>query len=279
MNCRALLGVILACATCCAAQERPPDSQTRARNRIAAPSVQVGPIRITAANATVQRAVLMAHEPRRVNTTTLYLAVSADPDVVVSLLTDFKVDSLLDQTGKPIEGNFRRSGFDFHLDNNRGTLSIDMSDVPAEVTDISQLVCTFNAQIAKPELIEVTDLRPNHTVTRETAAGDTVSVVFKTAPDGFTVEMHADLKNPDQNAARALASAPFRVLDASGRQFNSMGGSGGAAPGHVDRTFNFRTGQGTQNVSLGAPAKVVVAVPTSVTALPVKVEFKNLALP
>ena len=279
MNCRWVVGLMLAGVVYCAAQEAPPDGQARARNRAAAPTVEVGPIRVIAANATAQRAVVMSHEPHRISTTTINLTVNANPDVIVSSLTDLNIDTLLDQTGKPVKGDVRRFNNEIRLDANRATLSIDMSDVPAEVTDISQLVCTFNAQVAKPELIEVTDLRPNHTVTRDTAAGDTISVAYKTTPEGFSVEMHADLKNPDVKSARALSSAPFRVLDASGRQFNSMSGSGNTLPGHVDRTFNFRTGQGTQNVSLGAPAKVVVAVPTAITPVPVKVEFKNLALP
>ena len=200
-----------------------------------------------------------------------------DPNVVVPFLTDFKIDALTDQSGHPLKAELRQ-GYDLSLRNNQTAVGIEISDVPAEATDIGKIAFSFNAVVAKSDSVEIDDLRPNHTTTRQSPSGDTVSLTFKQMPDGFAVEILAELKSADPKMAHAYNVANLRVLDASGKAFNSNGGSNSGNQGRVQRSNNYRIGQNTQNVSLGPPAKIVFSMPVSLTSTPVSSsEFKNLA--
>jgi len=280
---RVIVGLVLACGGWTIAQEFPQNGQANQRNVKPAPSVTVGPIRVTAANTTVQRAMVMGHVPHAVNMTTLTINVVADPSASVSSISDFKIDTLLDQNGRPIKPQLRRAQGQLPLNENRTSLTVEMPDLPGDITDISRIVGSFNAAVAKSEPIELTDLKPNHSVTKQTAGGDTVTLGFKNNPEGFEVAMQAELKPgaqvEQQSRAKAIASAPIRVLDAAGNVYFGAGGSTQNTGGQVNHTVKFRTGQGTRNVSFGPPAKIVFAMPTSLTTTPVNFEFKDLALP
>ncbi|HEY8751650.1 MAG TPA: hypothetical protein VIM11_26955 [Tepidisphaeraceae bacterium] len=284
MICRLAMSLIVGWGGWCLAQASPTGpNRANDQNAVQRPMITVGPIKVTAANASMHRAIMFGHELRRVNTTTLVLNVTVDPDVVVPFISDFKIDALVDQSGHPIKGDIRKGVDNFTFTRNQINLPIEMPDLPAEVTDISRIEFSFNASVAKTEIFELTDLRPNHTTTHQSPAGDTVSLTYHTTPEGFSVNMQADLKSDDpetrKNMSRAFAAASVRVLDGSGKVFNSFGGSTSSSAGHIDHTSSYRVGQGTQNVSLGPPVKIVFNVPLSLTSTPVTGEFKELALP
>ena len=81
MICRLAMSVLLGWASWSLAQVPP---QSGRPDRIAPPSITVGPVRITPNNASIHCAVVFGREIRHVNTTTLLLNVAGvDPNGVV----------------------------------------------------------------------------------------------------------------------------------------------------------------------------------------------------
>src|SRR5690349_110409 len=89
-----------------------------------APSVKAGPVQLTATRSTVQRAVVFGPEVRHVSTTTLLLRIAPDPNSVVAFVSDFKVDALTDQAGRPLKAALRANQF-LSLTNNQLILPVE----------------------------------------------------------------------------------------------------------------------------------------------------------
>jgi len=187
------------------------------------PSRIQGAFRVSATSAQTQRLILASSNPRELDSTTLNLTVTADPNINALFSEPFVPESIVDQeerpiplkTARPIPGYFSRGNLQLNLE----------IDPPTQSTHIRLLTGNLNVFFAsKTHHVQVPRVMDVGEVKKDFGPLN-VSVIAQRDPTNYTIRVHIDYEGDDpifwKQCTRALGSTSSLAVQA---YYNGAGG-------------------------------------------------------